>query len=166
MTRCGAKGWLAALLIAVPAIIAAQVAAPNYPRLTPDDIAAIPAIDAGAGTSGVSGIRTRVLSGNPTLPGLYTIALHVPANTRIAAHRHRDARSAVVVSGTWYFGFGPKADDKAEKPLGPGSFYDEPAEVPHFARTGSEPVTVYITGYGPTDTRYVVVSEAPKSGSE
>lgn len=162
MTRCGAKGWLAACLIAVPVIVAAQVAAPNYPRLTPADIAAIPAIDAGAGTSGVSGIRTRVLSGDPTLPGLYTIALQVPANTRIAAHRHRDARSAVVVSGTWYFGFGSEANDKAEKALRPGSFYDEPAEIPHFARTGGEPVTVYITGYGPTDTRYVVASDAPR----
>jgi uncharacterized RmlC-like cupin family protein len=158
MTRRGAKGWIAACLIAVPVIVAAQATGGNYARLTPGDIAAVPATDAGAGTSGVSGIRTRILSGDPKSPGLYTIALEVPANTRIASHQHRDPRSAVVVSGTWYFGFGAKADDSLEKSLGPGSFYDEPVEVPHFARTGSEPVTVYITGYGPTDTRYVVTN--------
>ena len=148
------------LLVTVPALVAAQ-ATSDHPRLTPPEIAAIPAIDAGLGTSGVTGIQTRILSGNPSQPGLYTIALQVPANTRIAAHRHRDPRSAVVVSGTWYFGFGAEADDAAAKPLGPGSFYDEPAEIPHFARTGAEPVTVYITGFGPTDTRYVVAGDTP-----
>ena len=33
----------------------------------------------------------------------------------------------------------------------------------HFARTGTEPVLVQITGMGPTDTRYVNPSEAPKT---
>jgi uncharacterized RmlC-like cupin family protein len=43
-------------------------------------------------------------------PGPYTIALQVPPNTRIAAHRHRDERVAVVVSGpatVYIFGVGP-----------------------------------------------------------
>ena len=153
--------WLTVFLVAVPALVAAQTTA-DHPRLTPSEVEAIPAIDAGLGTSGVTGIQTRILSGNPSQPGLYTIALKVPANTRIAAHRHRDPRSAVVVSGTWYFGFGSDANDAGAKPLGPGSFYDEPAEIPHFAGTGAEPVTVYITGFGPTDTRYVVAADAPK----
>jgi uncharacterized RmlC-like cupin family protein len=128
-------------------------------RLARADIAAIPAIGAGAGTSGVAGIRTRILSGDPTRAGLYTIALQVPANTRIAAHRHRDARTATVISGIWYFGYGDRAEEPAFKALPPGSFYAEPADVAHFARTGAEPVTIYITGIGPTDTRYV--AQAP-----
>ena len=153
------KAWLTASLIVMPATVAAQATTTSYPRLTSNDIAALPVIAAGAGTSGLTGIRTRVLAGDPMLPGLYTIALQVPANTRIAAHRHRDARSASVISGTWYLGFGLTAKAEAEKALGPGSFYVEPADVPHFARTGSEPVTVYITGQGPTDTRYVVKND-------
>jgi hypothetical protein len=36
--------------------------------------------------------------------------------------------------------------------LEPGSFYTEPADAPHFALTQDEPATVYITGFGPTDT--------------
>jgi hypothetical protein len=34
-------------------------------RLTPDEIAALPFLEAGTGTSGVAGIRTTVLSGDP-----------------------------------------------------------------------------------------------------
>lgn len=110
--------WLAPLPIFAPAIAIAQVTAPEQPRLTPHEIAALPSIDAGAGTSGVAGIRNRILSGDPKSQGLYSIALQVPANTRIAAHRHRDQRSSIVVAGIWYFGFGAKADDAAEKALG------------------------------------------------
>jgi pimeloyl-ACP methyl ester carboxylesterase len=54
---------------------------------------------AGTGTSGISGIRTVVLKGDPNRVGLYTIMLRIPANTRIAAHDHVDDRVATVVSG-------------------------------------------------------------------
>jgi quercetin dioxygenase-like cupin family protein len=148
---------LAAALL--PLSAAAQQGEVGQLRLAPADIAALPAHDAGAGTSGVTGIRTRILSGDPTKPGLYTIALTVPANTRIAPHRHRDDRTATIVSGTWYFGYG--VADGAFKPLPPGSFYVEPADVVHFAHTGRDPVTLYITGIGPTDTRYVEATAAP-----
>ena len=75
-------------------------------RLTPPEIAAMAKGGAGAGTSGVTGMQTTTLNGDPAVVGPYTIALRVPANMRIAAHTHRDERSAVVVSGTWYFGYG------------------------------------------------------------
>src|SRR4029077_4038295 len=95
-------------------------------RLTPSEINELATMGAGAGTSGVSGIRTRVLKGNPSRPGVYTIELIVPANTRIEAHDHPDDRVATVISGTWYFGYGPRFDEKSLKALPPGSFYTEP----------------------------------------
>lgn len=52
-------------------------------RLTPAEITALATTSAKAGTSGVVGIQTRVLSGDPSQPGLYTIEIRVPANTRI-----------------------------------------------------------------------------------
>lgn len=128
-------------------------------RLTPAEIAAMAKGGAGAGTSGVAGIQTTILQGDPTKAGPYTIEIRVPANTRIAAHGHRDDRSAVVVSGTWYFGYGSKADEALVKALPPGSFYTEPAGVAHFAMTRDEPVIAYITGYGPTDTVFVDASK-------
>ena len=143
---------LAALLALAPA--------EREVRLTPGEVAALPQIGAVAGTSGLAGVETRVLSGDPTKPGLFAIEIKVPPNTRIAAHSHKDERTATVVSGMWHFGYGPKADDALRKPLPPGSFYTEPAGVPHFARTGPEGAHVYITGYGPTDTVYTEPANA------
>jgi uncharacterized RmlC-like cupin family protein len=130
-------------------------------RLTPGEITAKEAGGAGAGTSGVVGIRTTVLLGDPTKAGLYTIRLSIPANTKIQAHTHRDNRSAIVMSGIWYFGYGNMANGKATRPLPPGSFYTEPGGVARFALTKAEPVVVYITGYGPTDTVYLNAANDP-----
>lgn len=131
-------------------------------RFTPADISTLPTAGAGAGTSGVSGIRTTVLAGNPSEAAPYTIMLQVPAGVRIAAHTHRDARSAVVISGTWHFGYGTQAVDGRTKALGPHSFYTEPANVAHFARTGTKPVVLYISGVGPTDTHYTPLTHPPR----
>jgi hypothetical protein len=45
--------------------------------------------------------------------------------------------------------------------LGPGSFYTEPANAPHFAFTRDKAATVFITGVGPSDTQYVDAADAP-----
>jgi quercetin dioxygenase-like cupin family protein len=153
--------WPLALLVA--AASAAQAAPVDEVRLTPAEIAAKEAGGANAGTSGVAGIRTTVLLGDPTKPGLYTIRLSIPANTTIQSHTHRDDRSAIVVSGTWYFGYGREANETATKPLPPGSFYTEPGGVAHFALTKTESVVVYITGFGPTDTVYVNATNDPRA---
>jgi len=124
-------------------------------RLTPSEIDAVASVRPGAGTSGVKGIQTRVLKGDPNKTGLYTIQLTVPANTKIEAHTHPDDRVATVISGTWHIGYGARFSESKLKPLVPGSFYTEPPNVTHFARTGNRPVVVQITGYGPTGTKYV-----------
>jgi pimeloyl-ACP methyl ester carboxylesterase len=143
------------LIIAAGFALVASAAEPSGElRLTPAEIAAFAKGGAGAGTSGVAGIRTTTLMGDPAKAGPYTIEIRVPANTRIQAHTHRDARSAVVVSGSWYFGYGEQASNSLVKKLGPGSFYTEPASVAHFAMTREEPAVVYISGFGPTDTIY------------
>src|SRR5438128_11657712 len=123
-------------------------------RLTPSEIDSISPTGAGAGTSGVGGIQTRVLKGDPNKPGLYTIQLTVPANTKIEAHTHPDDRVATVISGTWYIGYSSRFDEKKLKALTPGSFYTEPPSVAHFPRTGNRTVVIQITGYGPTGTTY------------
>lgn len=131
-------------------------------RLTPAEIAAMSKVGAGVGTSGVAGIQSTVLSGDPSKAGPYTIEIRVPAHTRIAAHDHRDDRSAVVVSGQWYLGYGETASEAAVKQLPPGSFYTEPAGEAHFAMTREEPAIVYISGFGPTSTTYVDPANAPR----
>jgi pimeloyl-ACP methyl ester carboxylesterase/uncharacterized RmlC-like cupin family protein len=117
----------------------------------------------GTGSSGVGGIQTVVLKGNPKETGVYTIMLRVPAHTQIAAHSHRDDRVATVVSGTWRIGYGDKFDESKLKALPPGSFYTEPPGRNHFAETGDEPVIVQITGFGPSSTEYVDPAQDPRA---
>lgn len=116
----------------------------------------------GTGSSGVSGIQTVVLKGNPNEAGVYTIMLRVPAHTQIAAHSHRDDRVATVISGTWRIGYGDKFDESKLKALPPGSFYTEPLGQNHFAETANDPVVVQITGFGPSSTEYVDKAQDPR----
>ncbi|TPG43281.1 alpha/beta fold hydrolase [Sphingomonas koreensis] len=130
-------------------------------RLSAAEVDALARGKGGAGTSQLGGVETTVLSGNPDAPGPYSFEIRVPPHTRIAAHTHRDNRTAIVVSGDWNFGYGGTATDAATTRLGPGAFYTEPADVAHFAFTGDKPAVVYISGQGPTDTRYVSAADAP-----
>jgi len=108
-----------------------------------------------AGTSNVAGIQTVIVKGDPTKAGLYTLMLRVPPNVKIQAHSHADDRTAVVVSGTWYFGYGREFNESALKELPAGSFYTEPPGVEHFAMTRGQMTVIEITGYGPSSTAYV-----------
>jgi pimeloyl-ACP methyl ester carboxylesterase len=130
-------------------------------RVTPGEFK-FPEGTPGTGTSGVSGIRTVVLKGDPDSAGLYTIMLRIPAHTRIAAHLHQDDRVATVVSGTWYIGYGDSFNGAALKALPAGSFYTEPSDRSHFAETRDTDVIVQITGVGPSSTRYIDPASSPK----
>jgi pimeloyl-ACP methyl ester carboxylesterase/quercetin dioxygenase-like cupin family protein len=149
-------------LTAVRPTTATAFAATDQVRLTSEMIERRRTSGAGAGTSGVQGVEMIVLHGDPTAAGPYTIRLNVPPGTHIPSHRHRDARSAVVVSGRWYFGYGGRADEAQAEALGPGSFYTEPADQPHFAFTRGEPAVVYVSGNGPSDTVYVEAADDPR----
>ena len=130
-------------------------------RVTPSEVKWPAPAAGGVGTSGVAGTQTVVLKGDPTKAGLYTLLLRVGPNTRIEAHAHPDDRVATVISGTWYFGYGAKFDEKALKTLPPGSFYTEPPHMNHFAMTRGDGVTIQITGTGPSGTTYVDPANDP-----
>jgi len=123
--------------------------------LTSDQTEQLPRGGAGAGTSGLSGIQTVLLYGDPARPGPYVLEIRVPPNTKIQAHTHRDDRFATVISGAWYFGYGDQAEGAAVKPLTAGGLYTEPAGAAHFAFTRDAPAVVRLTGVGPSDTTYV-----------
>jgi len=133
---------------------------PAQQRLTPQEIQ-WPASAPVAGTSNVAGIQTVVVKGDPTKAGLYTLMLRVPPNTRIQAHSHKDDRTAVVVSGTWYFGYGGSFNEGGLKELPAGSFYTEPPNADHFAMTRAQAAVIEVTGYGPSSTTYVDQANDP-----
>jgi uncharacterized RmlC-like cupin family protein len=136
-------------------------------RMTPAEIAAgAKTLDNNQiGSSGLEGVHTKVLFGNPEKAVYYSILLFVPAHTTIEAHSHRDDRIATVVSGEWHFGYGDHFDAKLLKTLPPGSVYSEPGGLGHnhFARTDATAVIVEISGYGPTDTHYFDAANDPNS---
>jgi pimeloyl-ACP methyl ester carboxylesterase/quercetin dioxygenase-like cupin family protein len=132
-------------------------------RLTPAEVRTNQTGSEQIGSSFLAGVSTKVLFGDPSKAGFYTIVLSVPARTTIPAHSHRDDRVATVVSGNWQFGYGDRFDERALKRLPPGSVYSEPGGENHFARTGAEPVLVEISGLGPTDTRYVDPADTPRT---
>ena len=146
-------GTTAAIGVALGCALAAQSA---QQRITPAEVKWPTAGGSSlVGTSGVTGIQTVTLKGDPTKAGLYTLLLRVGPNTRIEAHAHPDDRVATVISGTWYFGYGRTFDESALKALPPGSFYTEPPGVDHFAMTRTEGVVIQINGSGPSGTMYV-----------
>ena len=135
------------------ALLAQTVQNPQQ-RLTPKEIK-WPAAASTVGTSGAAGLQTVVLKGDPTKPGLYTMLLRLPPNTKIQAHSHKDDRTALVVSGVWYFGYGREFNEAALKELPAGSFYTEPPGFDHFAMTKNQETIIEVTGYGPSSTMYV-----------
>jgi quercetin dioxygenase-like cupin family protein len=132
-------------------------------RMTPAEIRSSALDNNQIGSSGLPGVHTKVVFGDPSKAGFYAILLFVPAHTTIQAHSHRDDRLAAVVSGEWHFGYGSHFDAKSLKALPPGSVYSEPGGDNHFAQTDTDPVIVEISGYGPTDTHYVETKDDPKS---
>ena len=157
---------LAVALAAAAATTTGAQAKLNGPvTLKLDEIPWPSAVAGGTGTSGVSGIQTVILKGDPTKPGLYVLALRAAPNMTIQAHSHKDDRVATVLKGTWYFGYGSKFDEKGLKALPAGSMYTEPSNTAHFARTREE-VVIEIVGYGPSSTSYVNPADDPANAAK
>jgi quercetin dioxygenase-like cupin family protein len=152
------------ILIAALPLVAASATAQSLPemRMTPAEIRSSSVDSNQIGSSGVPGVHTKVIFGDPSKAGFYSILLFVPAHTTIRAHSHRDDRMATVVSGEWHFGYGKHFDAKSLKTLPPGSIYSEPGGDNHFAQTDADAVVVHVSGYGPTDTRYFEPANDPK----
>ena len=62
------------------------------------------------------GLEQTTLVGDPSKPGPYTIRLKFPAGFKVAPQTHPDSREVTVLFGTWYTGYGEKAE--AAKPQG------------------------------------------------
>jgi len=106
------------------------------------------------------GAQFSVLSGDPTKTGSFTIRLKAPAGYKIPAHNHPTAERVTVISGDFRFGMGDKLDESKAEKLGDGGFIDLPANMNHFAFTGSDTV-VQIDSEGPFVINYVNPADDP-----
>jgi quercetin dioxygenase-like cupin family protein len=114
------------------------------------------------GALALAGIEQSNLVGDPSKPGPYTIRLKFPAGYKLAPHTHPDYREVTILSGTWYTGYGDKFDAAALKALPAGSFYTEPANLPHFVEV-REPVIIQVSGTGPSGRAFVHPADNPKA---
>jgi uncharacterized RmlC-like cupin family protein len=160
------KNIIMALFCVVSSTPAARAQTLPQMRMTPAEIKASPTDSNQIGSSKLAGVHTKVLFGDPTKAGFYSILLFVPAHVTIQAHTHRDNRMATVVSGEWHLGYGDHFDAKKLKTLPPGSVYSEPGGVEHFAQTTDSAVVVQISGYGPTDTKYFDPANDPAANKK
>lgn len=100
--------------------------------------------------------QVALLYGDPTKPGLFVQRIKFPAGFKILPHWHPDeARTAVVLSGTLYFGLGEKWDESKMKAYPAGTFFSEPPKTPHFAWAKDGEVIVQVSSIGPTGTTFV-----------
>ena len=100
-------------------------------------------------------------SGAGASTGQYVYRVKFPPKFKTEAHGHPDERTYVVMSGTIYIGWGEKFDEGKLKVLPAGSYWVEPANVPHFLTTKDDAAVLHITGTGPTAVNYVDPAHAP-----
>ena len=100
------------------------------------------------------GLEQTTLIGDPSKPGPYTIRLKFPAGFKVAPHTHPDSREVTVLSGTWYTGYGEKAEATGLKELPAESFYTEPANIAHYVEI-REPTMIQVSGTGPSGRKFV-----------
>lgn len=110
----------------------------------------------------VVGLGVAKILGGAKESGAFVHRVKFPKGRVVQAHSHPDDRTYTVLSGTWYIGWGETYGPDKLTALPVGSFYTEPAGVPHFIATPDGETVVQITGTGPTAVHYVDPAHAPK----
>jgi Domain of unknown function (DUF4437)/PQ loop repeat len=145
----GLKLGLIVMVLVLGGVALAQTAAPAVVALTPAEMKW-----QSQGGLAAPGMEQLNLAGDPAKPGPYTLRLKFPKGFRIEAHTHPDSREVTVLSGTFATGYGEKFDPAKLKILPAGSFYTEPANVPHYIEIKEE-VVLQVSGTGPSGRRFV-----------
>jgi quercetin dioxygenase-like cupin family protein len=135
---------LALLLASVTAAIANAQDCSQSILVTPNEVAwKAPAVS--------PGLDTAVICGDPSKAGVYVLRARFPAGFKLMPHFHPDEwRTAIVLSGNYYFGLGEQWDESKLKPYAAGTFLSEPKGTPHFVWAKDGEVIVQFTAMGPT----------------
>ncbi len=155
LARCLPIAAVAGTLLTSAVVgVFAQNSAPSPVSLTADEMKW-----SSQGSLALPGLEQVSLVGDPSKPGPYTIRLRFPAGYKLAAHTHPDPREVTILSGTWYTGYGDKYDPALLKALPAGSFYTEPANLPHFVEV-RDAVVIQVSGVGPSGRAFVAAEKA------
>jgi len=100
-------------------------------------------------------VKSTVLFGDPSKPGLYIVRNIFPAGIMSTPHSHDQDRYVTVIRGTWNAGTGPSWDPAGTDPLPTGSVMFHPAGAIHFDGSIKDETEVQIMGMGPVTTKSV-----------
>jgi hypothetical protein len=139
----------------MPGRAMAQAGAPSVVALTPDEMKWM-----SQGALAAPGLEQLNLIGDPAKAGPYTLRLKFPKGFRIAPHTHPDSREVTVLSGVFATGYGQSFDNAKLKVLPAGSFYTEPANVPHYIEI-KEDTVLQVSGMGPSGRKFIIPPEIP-----
>jgi len=135
--------------VTLSAVVVAQTTDPGVVALAPAEMKWT-----SQGSLAAPGMEQLNLVGDPGKPGPYTLRLKFPKGFKIAPHTHPDSREVTILSGTFATGYGEKFDAASLKILPAGSFYTEPANVPHYIEI-EEDVVLQVSGTGPSQRKFV-----------
>ena len=148
------KTLIAIALGALASTTIAQGASEGF--VNPKDIkwgAAPPAIPKGA--------QIAVLQGDPFKSGPFVIRLKVPAGYKIPPHWHTQDESLTVISGSFYFGKGDKAETSNAPTITAGAFHFLSGKDHHYLVAKTQSV-IQINGNGPFDVTYINAEDDPQ----
>ena len=101
-------------------------------------------------------LQTATLIGDPARLAAYVQRIKFPPKHSLKPHSHpNSARMVTVLAGTLYFAYGETFDESKLRALPAGSFFTEPANMPHYAKTGDQEVVLQLNAVGPDGTTYV-----------
>jgi quercetin dioxygenase-like cupin family protein len=95
-----------------------------------------------------SPLEFATLVGDRNKPGLYIQLVRWPPHTINKAHSHPDDRYAMVLTGTFYHGYGDKFDAGKLEKRPAGTYFTEPARLRHYGITKDEGTILYFVGTG------------------
>ena len=142
--------------VTLGALAVAQTGAPGVVAMAPGEMKWTT-----QGGLAAPGMEQLNLVGDPAKPGPYTLRLKFPKGFKIMPHMHPDSREVTILSGTFATGYGEKFDAANLKILPAGSFYSEPADIPHYIEI-KEDVVLQVSGMGPSNRRFVNSPDDPK----
>ncbi|WP_045836236.1 cupin domain-containing protein [Hyphomicrobium sp. 99] len=150
------KALMAAALIAFTSSAFAEEATHHAKELTPADVkfednAAFP-----------KGIRTVVLYGDPSKPGLFILRVKLPPHSVIAPHTHPVFESVSIITGAMGSGMGEKVDKSKGKVLEAGALLLLPANHAHYVWSEDQETILQVAAIGPFDLTYINPKDDPR----
>ncbi len=95
------------------------------------------------------GLKSAVMYGDPSKPGLYIMLVKWLPGHMSHPHFHPNDRFITVLSGTWWVGTGTKFDPNATVPLPAGTFVTHFGKQIHYDGAKDVEAVLEIVGEGP-----------------